>query len=83
MSRGVDIERLTIRLPRGWQGDPVQLARRLAEQLQRQSADLGSARQLDLALRGPFAGVAGRAAERLGPALAAQKRKPHGGGEDR
>jgi hypothetical protein len=83
MSRGVDIERLTIRLPHGWQGDPVQLARQLAEQLQRQAADLGSARQLDLALRGPFAGVSGRAAERLGPALTAQIRKSRTGGEGR
>ena len=83
MSRGVDIERLTIRLPQGWQGDPVQLARQLAEQLQRQAADLGSARQIDLALRGPFSGVSRRAAERLGPALKAQIRKPRAGGEGR
>ncbi len=83
MSRRVDIERLTIRLPQGWQGDPVLLARQLAEQLQRQAADLGSARELNLALKGPFAGVAGRAAERLGPALAAQIRKPQAGGKGR
>jgi hypothetical protein len=83
MSRGVDIERLTIRLPQGWQGDPIQLARQLAEQLQHQAADLATARELNLALRGPFAGVAGRAAERLGPALTAQIRKSRSGGEGR
>jgi len=69
MSRQVIIDRLNIRLPGGWRGDPTLLARRIAEQLQRQAAGLQSTERLDIALSGRYAGqgrnVAGQLSERL------------------
>jgi hypothetical protein len=60
----VTIEQLNIRLP-GWQGDPSQLARQIAGQLQNQAADLVNAQQLNINLRGHFAGQAGRVARQI------------------
>jgi hypothetical protein len=65
MSEPVIIDRINLRLPRGWHGDPTRLARQVAEQLQRQAAQLHSSKQLDLQLRGPFAGVERQVASAL------------------
>ncbi len=70
MSRQLLIDKINIRLPRGWQGDANQLALMVAEQIQRQAAELQSARQLDLRLQGHFAGDARQVAEQLGSQLA-------------
>ncbi|MEN8177713.1 MAG: hypothetical protein ABFS39_03755 [Pseudomonadota bacterium] len=76
MSRQViSIDKLNIRLPNGWRGDPTLLARQVAEQIQRQAADLHSAKQLDLSLQGHFAGDARQVAEQVGGKLSAQHRK--------
>jgi hypothetical protein len=65
MSEPVIIDRIDLRLPKSWPGDPTRLARRIAEQLQQQAADLHSGKQLDLQLRGPFAGSDQRLAQAL------------------
>ena len=65
MSEPVIIDKINLRLPKGWRGDPTRLARRIAEQLQQQAAQLHSSKQLDLQLRGPFAGVERRVASAL------------------
>lgn len=83
MSRQVIIDKLNIRLPQGWQGNPVLLARQVAEQLQQQAADLQSTEQLNLSLQGSFAGSAKRVAEQLGGELAAHRAKPGSRRHDR
>jgi len=74
MSRQVIIDKINIRLPRGWQGDATHLALQVAEQIQRQAADLQSAQQLDFSLQGHFAGAGRQVAEQLGTQLAAPGR---------
>lgn len=81
MSEPIIIDQINIRLPRGWQGNPSQLARAVAEQLQRQAADLTSAQQLALDLRGPFSGVDQRVAQALERQLTARF-GPSGNGSD-
>ena len=73
MSRSVSIDKINIRLPNGWQGDPTLLARQVAEQIQQQAANLHSTKQLDLTLRGPFAGNASQVVEQLSGQLTAQR----------
>jgi hypothetical protein len=73
MSAPVIIDRINLRLPKGWRGDPSRLARQVAEQLQQQAAQLQSAKRLDLQLRGPFAGVERRVAGALDQTLQAQR----------
>jgi UDP-2,3-diacylglucosamine pyrophosphatase LpxH len=72
MSREVIIDKINIRLPKGWQGDASHLALQVAEQIQRQVADLHSVQQRDFILQGHFAGSGRRVAERLGTQLATQ-----------
>ena len=72
MSRPVIIDKINIRYPNGWQGDPAHLARQLAEQIQQQAADLQSTQRLDFSLRAPYAGAGKQAAEQLGRQLTAQ-----------
>ena len=78
MSRQLVIDRLNIRLPQGWRGDPSLLARHIAEQLQAQAGDLRGGERLDLQLRGAFAGSPRAVSEQLGRRLAAASRKPGG-----
>ena len=59
------IDQLTLRLPNGWQGDPVYLARKIAEQLQLQAEQLQPAKQLSFELHGGFAGNARAASNQL------------------
>jgi len=75
MSRQLLIDKINIRLPRGWQGDANQLALMVAEQIQRQAADLQSTPQLDLRLQGHFAGDARQVAEQLGGQLSVHNSK--------
>jgi len=65
MKEPVIIDSINLRLPRGWRGDPTRLARQVAEQLQQQAAQLHGGKQLDLQLRGPFAGAERRIASAL------------------
>jgi len=74
MSRQVIIDKINIRLPRGWQGDATHLALKIAEQIQRQAADLHSAQRLDFSLKGDFSGVGRQVTEQLGAQLAAPGR---------
>jgi len=78
MSRELIIERLNIRLPNGWRGDSTLLARQVAEQLQRQAADLQGGERLDISLNGSYQGQARRVAEQLGEQLGGSRgrRKP-------
>jgi hypothetical protein len=69
MSRQVIIDKLTVRLSKGWRGDATLLARRVAEQIQRQVAELQSTERLDLRLQGPFGGDARRVARQIGGQL--------------
>ncbi|WP_198264478.1 hypothetical protein [sulfur-oxidizing endosymbiont of Gigantopelta aegis] len=50
----VFIDNVTIRVPSGWQGDPNLLARKIAEQIQAQSTEIQSVKQLSLTLQGHF-----------------------------
>ncbi|MBC8211737.1 MAG: hypothetical protein H8E21_11805 [Gammaproteobacteria bacterium] len=63
------IDQLTIRLPNGWQGDPVYLARKVSEQLQQQVQQLQPAKQLSFELRGTFGGNARAVSNQLGSRL--------------
>ncbi len=78
MSRQVNIDKLNIRLPRGWRGDPSQLARQIAGQLQKQAADLGDSERIDLNLSGNYFGAGRTVAEQLGMQLAARPRDARG-----
>jgi hypothetical protein len=75
----INIDNITIRLTSGWQGDPAFLARKISETIQLQAQDLYSSNQLDLSLRGHFAGnpqrVASQVSDHLSEKLA--KNKPH------
>ncbi|MDJ0807044.1 MAG: hypothetical protein QNJ78_09445 [Gammaproteobacteria bacterium] len=74
MSRPLIIDKLNLRLPKGWRGDPTLLARQVAEQLQRQAGQLHNTERLDLNLRGHFAGDARRVAGQLGDRLQSMTR---------
>ena len=82
MSRDVIIDNLTIRLPHGWNGDRVHLARRIAEQIQQQAADLESAKAVTIKVSSHYGGsvnrVAGQIARELSPGVAVSSKK---GGE--
>ena len=69
MSNRILIDQLNIRLPNGWQGDPVYLARKVAEQLQQQAQHLQSTKQLSFELHGAFAGSARAAGNQLASRL--------------
>ncbi len=60
MSKDLIIETLTIRLPNGWSGDRIHLAREIARQLQQQACDLAPSKQLNLDVRGYFGGATNR-----------------------
>ncbi len=66
MSRQVIIDKINIRLPNGWQGDPNILARRLAEQIQQQAAELQSANSSISACGDTYAEAGKQVAEQLG-----------------
>ena len=68
----VNIDKLTIRLPAGWQGDPVYLARKISEQIQQQAADMQSTKSMTLSLQGHYSGVANRATEQFSSQLSKQ-----------
>lgn len=76
--KNVIIDKLNIHVPNGWQGDAVYLARKISEQIQRQSADLTSQKQINLSLQGNYSGVASRVSrqlsDRLRQASVAQKK---------
>ena len=76
MSRQVVFDKVNIRLPRGWQGDPVHLARQVAEQFQHRAADLHGAKQINLSLQGHFAGAGKRVAEQVGAQLSSDSTWP-------
>lgn len=69
MSKQVIIDKVNIHLANGWQSDPTQLARKVAEQIQRQVGDLDSAKQVALSLQGHFAGVDSRVVEAISTQL--------------
>lgn len=77
------IDSLTIRLPSGWQGDPVYLARKLSEQIQSQAMQLSSCQQMSVSLRGPFAGNSWRASGDFSGQLATQLEKKKNSGPGR
>lgn len=68
----VNIDSLTIRLPAGWQGDPVYLARKISEQIQQQAADMQSIKSMSLTMQGHFAGTANRVTEQFASQLSTQ-----------
>jgi hypothetical protein len=81
--REITIDKLNIRLPRGWRGDPNLLAMQIAEQIQRQAAGLVSTQRLDFELRGSFAGDARQVTERLGEQLSASSKRSRSRRQDR
>lgn len=52
----INIDKLTLRLPKGWQGDPVMLARAVADHLQNHTQHLSSHQSLNLSVKGQFNG---------------------------
>lgn len=68
----VSIDKLTIRLPSGWQGDPVYLARQIAEQIQAQASDMQNSNRLSLSLHGEYAGVSTRVTQQFSKQLSKQ-----------
>jgi hypothetical protein len=76
MSTRLTIERLTIRLPNGWQGDPTLLARQVADEIRRQAAAMPAAERLDIRLQGPFGGAGKQLAQQLGRQLVDACRQP-------
>lgn len=71
MSRDVIIDKMTIRLPSGWNGDTVHLAREIAEQMQHQAMDLLSTKEISITVKGHFGGAATRVADSMAPELKA------------
>jgi len=70
------IDNLSIRLPAGWQGDTVYLARTIAEQIQQQAGELQSTKQMTIKLNGcNNAMPAGRIAEQFTAQLLKQNNK--------
>jgi hypothetical protein len=65
VSREVIIDNMTIRLPNGWNGDPVHLARAIATQLQQQAGELASAESLSLKVQSHYGGSHNRVAEQI------------------
>ena len=65
MRAEVTIDNITIRLPSGWHGDRVHLARRVAEQLQHEAADLSNVNEFSLRISGHFGASANRVAEQV------------------
>lgn len=65
----VKIDKMTIRLTNGWQGDPVHLARKISEQVQKQASGLTAAPSIDLTLKGHFSGDARRAGRKMSERL--------------
>jgi hypothetical protein len=65
----VNIDSVNIHLSSGWQGDPVYLARKVSEQIQLQSAQLNSCKELRLNTQGNFGGVANRVKSQLSKKL--------------
>lgn len=59
------INKLNIHLLNGWQGDPVYLARKISEQIQRHTFELKSKKQINVSLQGDFSGVANRVNQQL------------------
>ena len=82
MSKQVIIDTVNIHLANGWQGDPTQLARKVAEQIQQQVTDLDSAKQVALSLQGHFAGVDKRVVEAIGTQLSSHFAKSTVRGDD-
>jgi len=78
MSRKVIIETLTIRLPNGWNGDRVHLARGIAQQLQQQATDLSSSKQLNFDARGHFGGATNRVNNALADQITALRKNKGG-----
>ncbi len=54
MSSTLNIDKLTIQLAAGWQGDPVFLARKISEQIQLQANQLHTEKQISISLQGQF-----------------------------
>lgn len=54
--KNIIIDNLNIKLPNGWSGDPVYLARKVTEQIQRQANELQSTNNLSLSIKGSYAG---------------------------
>ena len=50
----LNIDKMTIHLASGWQGDPVFLARKISEQIQLQANELHSTKQISLSIQGSF-----------------------------
>jgi hypothetical protein len=71
MSRDVIIDNMTIRLPNGWSGDAVHLARRIAEQLQQQASELSSTKEISITVKEHFGGSANSVVDRIAPELKA------------
>lgn len=63
--RSVIINQMTLRLSKGWQGDPVYLARKIAEQVQAHASGLTSTENMDVKVQGSFSGNAARAGQEL------------------
>ncbi len=61
---------MTLHLNKGWQGDPVYLARKIAEQVQAHASGLTSTENLDVKVQGNFSGNAARAGQELSKRLA-------------
>lgn len=73
MNNKVNIDNINIHLLHGWQGDPVFLARKISEQIQLQSLDLHSSKQLNISLQGQFAGNPSRITSQLSDQLIKNK----------
>ena len=70
----VVIDEVNIRLPAGWQADPVYLARKICEQIQVHASGLhshGLLGQINLVVKGEFNGNATLAAQKVSQRLQA------------
>lgn len=68
----VNIDNINIHIASGWKGDPVFLARKISSQIQQQALDLQSSEQLNITLRGHFAGIPQRVSNQVSEQLIRQ-----------
>ncbi len=78
----IDIDRLTLRLPKGWQGDPVMLARAVANHLQNHPQHLSSQASVDLSIKGQFNGQFNQLKHSLNQKLNSIQANNHGDKHD-
>ena len=67
------IDNLNVRLPNGWKGDPIHLARQISEQIQCQATELKNTKKISISMTGNYSGVASQVTKRLSTELTSVK----------